>query len=97
LLPASSDWVDSLIGPSGLLLVISHVLAVPISVLWVGLEKKVSKYNLDVRNNFARSHTGRWWRCSKDGTVKCQVGEVLGAKCKTFSENLQYLQLQIDL
>jgi len=52
----------------------------------VGLEKKVSKYNLDVRNSFPRSHTGRWWRCSKDGTVKCQVGEVLGAKCKTFQK-----------
>jgi len=37
-----SDWVDSLIGPSGLLLVVSpHLLAVPISVLWVGLEKKL--------------------------------------------------------
>jgi hypothetical protein len=36
-----SDWLDSLIGPSGLLLVVSHVYAVPVSVLWVGLEKKL--------------------------------------------------------
>jgi hypothetical protein len=37
-----SDWVDSLIGPSGLLLVVFHLLGLP--VLWVGLEKKkVSK------------------------------------------------------
>jgi hypothetical protein len=87
-----------LIAPSGLLLVVSHALAVPVSVLWVGLEKKlVHKSNLDVRNIFARSHTGRWWRCSKDGTLQCQVAKVLGAKCKTFSEDLQYLQLQIDL
>jgi len=37
-----ADWLDSLIRPSGLLLVVSHVYAVPVSVLWVGLEKKVS-------------------------------------------------------
>ncbi len=34
-----SDWLDSLTGPSGLLLVVYHLLAVPVSVLWVGLEK----------------------------------------------------------
>ncbi len=34
-----SEWLDCLIGPGGLLLVVSHVFAVPISVLWVGLEK----------------------------------------------------------
>jgi hypothetical protein len=35
-----SDWLDSSIGPSGLLLVVvSHLLAVPVSVLCVGLEK----------------------------------------------------------
>jgi hypothetical protein len=54
LLPVS-DWLDSLIGPSGLLLVVvvPHQLAVPVSVLWVELEKKklVTK-NLDVRNMF---------------------------------------------
>jgi hypothetical protein len=37
------DCLDSLIGPSGLLLVVSHVLAVPVSVLWVRLEKKLLK------------------------------------------------------
>jgi hypothetical protein len=34
-----SDWLDSLIGPGGLLLVVYHLFAVPILVLWVGLEK----------------------------------------------------------
>ncbi len=34
-----SDWVHSLIGPSGLLLVVSHLFAVPVLVLWEGLEK----------------------------------------------------------
>jgi hypothetical protein len=28
------DWLDGLIGPGGLLLIVSHV-AVPVSVLWV--------------------------------------------------------------
>jgi hypothetical protein len=38
-----SNWVDSLICPTGLLLVVSptYLLAVPVSVLWVGLEKKL--------------------------------------------------------
>jgi len=31
--------LTALVGPSGLLLVVSHLLAVPVSVLWVGLEK----------------------------------------------------------
>ncbi len=33
------DLPDSLIGPGGLLLVVSHLFAVPLLVLWVGLEK----------------------------------------------------------
>ncbi len=44
----------------GLLLVVHtlHLLAVPILVLWVGLEKKVSKKNLDARIFFffGKSH-----------------------------------------
>jgi hypothetical protein len=44
-----------MIGPGGLVLVVPHLFAVPISVLWVGLQK--SKYlNLDVKNIFAGSH-----------------------------------------
>ncbi len=35
----------------GLLLVVSHLFVVPISILWLGLEKK--NYNLNVRNVFA--------------------------------------------
>jgi hypothetical protein len=38
--PAVVDWLDSLIGPGGLLFVISHLFAVPDLVLWVGLEKR---------------------------------------------------------
>jgi hypothetical protein len=38
--PCFFDWLDSLIGPSGLLLVVSHLLPVPV-FLWVGLEKKL--------------------------------------------------------
>jgi hypothetical protein len=34
-----SDWLDSLIGPDGLLLEASFPFAVPILVLWVRLEK----------------------------------------------------------
>ncbi len=37
-----SDWLDSLIGPGGLLLVISHLFAVPSSVLRARLGKKVA-------------------------------------------------------
>jgi hypothetical protein len=33
--------LDSLIGPSGLLLVVSHLLPVLVSVLWVGFEKSL--------------------------------------------------------
>jgi hypothetical protein len=33
------DWLDNLIGQGGLLLVVSHLFAVPVLVLWVELEK----------------------------------------------------------
>ncbi len=52
-----------MIGPGGLVLVVSSLYAVPVLVLWVGLEK--SKYLiLDARNIFAESHTEHCWRCS---------------------------------
>jgi hypothetical protein len=35
----AADWLDSLIGPGGLLLVLSDHSAVPVLVLWVELEK----------------------------------------------------------
>jgi hypothetical protein len=41
-----------MIGPGGLLLVYSHLFAVPVLVLWAGLEK-VNDLNLDVRNIFS--------------------------------------------
>ncbi len=33
------DWLDSLIDPGQLQLVVSHLFGVPVLVLWVGLEK----------------------------------------------------------
>jgi hypothetical protein len=33
------DWLDSLIGPGGLLLLVSGIRAIPVLVLWVGLRK----------------------------------------------------------
>jgi hypothetical protein len=42
--------------PSGLVLVVSHLFAVSVLVLWLGLRKS-KLLNLDVRNIFARSHT----------------------------------------
>jgi hypothetical protein len=34
-----SDWPIIVIGPGGLLLVVPHIFAVPVSVLWFGLKK----------------------------------------------------------
>jgi hypothetical protein len=46
----AANWLDSLIGPGGLLLVLSDQCAVPVLVLWVELEKSKKKQNLNVRN-----------------------------------------------
>jgi hypothetical protein len=46
-----------LIGPSGLLLVVPHLSAASVSVLCVGLQKKLNNLNLDVKNIFAGSPT----------------------------------------
>ncbi len=35
------DWLNDLIGPGGLLVVVSHLFAVPVLVLRVGLEKSI--------------------------------------------------------
>jgi hypothetical protein len=56
LLPEFSNWSSIMIGPCGLLLVVSHLLFAAV-VLWVGLEKS-KELNLDVRNIFAGSDTG---------------------------------------
>jgi hypothetical protein len=48
LLPVS-DRPTIMIGAGRLLLVVSHLFAVPVLILWVGLEKSI-KLNLDVRN-----------------------------------------------
>jgi hypothetical protein len=41
-----------MIGPDGLLLVVPLLFAVPVSVLWVGLQKSKQLSNLDVKNLF---------------------------------------------
>jgi hypothetical protein len=41
LLLGASDRLIMMIGPSGLLLVIPHLFAVRVSVLWVGLQKSI--------------------------------------------------------
>ncbi len=47
LLTAASDRLIMMIGPSGLLLVVPpHLFAVPVSVRWVGLQKKYTELNL---------------------------------------------------
>jgi hypothetical protein len=58
------DWLDGLIGLSELLLVVSHLLAFPVQFYGLGWSK-ISNWNLDVGNIFARSHTARSWRCSE--------------------------------
>jgi hypothetical protein len=40
LLLSVSDWPIIMIGPGGLLLVLSYLFAVPVSVLLVGLQKR---------------------------------------------------------
>ncbi len=40
LLLSVSDWPIIMIRPGGLLLVVPHLFAVPVSVLWVGLAKE---------------------------------------------------------
>jgi hypothetical protein len=44
--------------PGGLLLVVSHLFAVLVLVLWAGLGKKKKKLNVDMRNIFAYFHFG---------------------------------------
>jgi hypothetical protein len=52
-----------MIGPGGLLLVVPHLFADPVSLLLVGLQKS-RELNWDVKNIFAGSHTDHRWRCS---------------------------------
>jgi hypothetical protein len=58
-----------MIGPGGLLLVVPHLFALPVSVLLVGLQKS-TELNLDVKNIFSGSHTQHRWRCSKTQELK---------------------------
>jgi hypothetical protein len=45
-----------MIGPRGLLLVVAHLFAVPVSLLWVVLQKS-TQLNLDVKTILAGSYT----------------------------------------
>jgi hypothetical protein len=47
--------------PGGLLLVVSHLFALPVSVLWVGFEKKQIT-ELGCEKYFAGSHNEDSWR-----------------------------------
>jgi hypothetical protein len=66
----AADWLDSLIGPDGLLLVLSDQCAVPALLLWVELEKG-KKQNLNVRNISAGSHTEHRPSCSYKAQATC--------------------------
>jgi len=58
------DGLDSSISRGGSLLVVSHLFVIPILVSWVGLEKKQTNLNLEVKNIFARSHSEHHcWIC----------------------------------
>jgi hypothetical protein len=65
------DWPNSLIRPGGFLLVVSHLFAVPVLVLWVGLKKEyITKIEYEkyfcMITHILGTHS---WRCStKDGT-----------------------------
>ncbi len=51
-----------MVGPCGLLLVVSHLFDVPGSVLWVGLQKRVKKLKLGCEKTIcAGSHTEHHW------------------------------------
>ncbi len=47
-----------MIGPGALLLVVPRLFPVPVSVLWVGLQKSI-ELNLDVKHILVRLHTER--------------------------------------
>ncbi len=59
---SADDQLDRSIGPGGLVLVVSHLFAVP-DLLWIGLEKS-NELNLDLKNILAASHTKESRRCS---------------------------------
>jgi len=65
-----SDWSILMIGPCGLLLVVSHLFAVTILVLWMGLGKKKKNWTWMSELFFAGSHTEHSWGCSKATTMK---------------------------
>jgi len=43
-------------------LVVPHLFAIPVSILWLGLQRS-EQLNLDVKITLAESHTEHHWRC----------------------------------
>ncbi len=78
------NWLNSLIGPGGLRLVVSRLFVVSVFMGEVG--KKYS--HLDVGNLFGRSHTEHWWRCSYNNNKLSTSCTIL--KYVTFSKHLQF-------
>ncbi len=85
----------------GLLLVVHtlHLLAVPILVLWVGLEKKVSKKNLDARIFFffwQESHPECYSRCYQECNIvpcTCEYWKVFAQMTMLSSFTLHLLTI----
>jgi hypothetical protein len=67
LLPVS-DRPTIMIGAGGLLLVVSHLFAVPVFILWVGLEKSI-KLKLGCEKYFVGSDTEHCSSCSNSNTL----------------------------
>jgi hypothetical protein len=65
LLLSVSDRPIIMIGPGGLLLVVPHLFAVPVSVYGRGC-KKANNLNLDVKNIIAGLHIEHCWRSSNN-------------------------------
>jgi hypothetical protein len=77
-----------MIGPGGLLLVVPHVCAVPVSVLLAGLPKK-KKLNLDISFYCPELHTEHHWRCSYNLIFKNQVAPIIFKTILMFLKNLR--------
>jgi hypothetical protein len=68
-----SDWPITMIGPSGLLLVVSHLFAVPDLVLWVGLRKSIEltrMWEIVLQGHILNDYP---WGCSKHQQWCCFI------------------------
>jgi hypothetical protein len=64
-----------MIGPGGLLLVVPHAYAVPVSVLLVGLPKNTAKLRHLIY--YPKLHTEHSWRCSYNLIFKNPVAPII--------------------